>query len=87
MDTRTFPFNLRVSKQTVSIIGFVCIALLLVGGSFYVGYARGAAHPQTILVKGLTNVGDPDVTADFSVFWQAWDLLKTTHLKGGEVKD
>lgn len=63
------------------------VVLVLVGGAFSVGYERGRAFPKTIIVKGITNVGDKDATADFGLFWEVWDKLKTTHLHGGEAKD
>jgi carboxyl-terminal processing protease len=54
---------------------------------FAAGYRIGVNHPQTILVKGLTNVGDPEATADFGLFWEVWHKLKTEHIHGAEVKD
>ena len=80
-------FRERISRRVLFNLGIIILALFLIGGGFYVGYTRGAANPKTIVVKGLTNIGDEDVTADFGLFWEAWDLLKTKHISGDEAKD
>jgi carboxyl-terminal processing protease len=80
-------FKHHISKNTAVIIGFLVGAVILAGGGFYAGYARGTEYPKTILVKGITNIGDEDVTADFGLFWEAWDLLKTTHISGNQIAD
>lgn len=61
--------------------------LVLAGGVFYGGYALGIKHPGTILVKGITNIDDPDATADFSVFWEARNKLREHHVDGAKLTD
>lgn len=72
-------------------IGFTVAAsfgsVLLVGGVFVAGYAIGVRNPSEVIVKGITNMGDPDVAADFSVFWEAWKKLQEFHVDGGKVAD
>lgn len=64
------------------------VALGALGSAGFYGYTLGTAHPQTISIKGVTNIeNDSKVSADFGTFWQAWNLLKTEHLRGAELKD
>ncbi len=63
------------------------IAIVLVGGAYGVGYSRGRAFPETIIVKGITNIGDKDATADFGLFWDALRTLKEKYLHAPDVKD
>ena len=56
-------------------------------GSFYLGYINGVNQPKEIIVRGITNVGDEDVTADFGIFWQALNKIKSEHVDGEKVAD
>ncbi len=60
---------------------------MLVGSSFLVGYRSGQRDPKIITVKNITNIDDPDVKADFGIFWQVWEKLKEQHIDGGTAKD
>lgn len=60
---------------------------IVLGGMFYGGYVLGTSHPGTLLVKGITNIGDPDATADFSVFWEARNKLREHHVDGEKLTD
>jgi len=74
--------------KTLAIVVFLLVTIAaLAGASFYSGYKLGVKHPEEVVVKGITNISDPDVTADFSVFWQTWKILKNEQLRGGEAKD
>jgi len=74
MDKKLFPLILLA-------------AAIISGGAYYIGYHRGILVPQEVLVKGVTNIGDENVAVDFSVFWQAWDKVKTEYANGAEIKD
>ena len=83
MDILHKPFLKRIAGAVGIGIGVFVIG----SGAYYAGYARGTAQPETITVKGVTNIDDPDVTADFSLFWEAWDKLKQHHLRSSKVED
>lgn len=72
-------------------IGFAAaasfVSVLVLGGVFVAGYAIGIRNPSEVIVKGITNIDDPDATADFSVFWEAWKKLEEYHVDGGKVPD
>ncbi|MEK7191979.1 MAG: S41 family peptidase [Patescibacteria group bacterium] len=74
-------------KSTLFTVAVSVVAAIALGGMFYLGFAAGARNPKVITVKGITNIGDEDVTADFGVFWQVWDYIKKEHVNGTEAKD
>lgn len=80
-------FSREFLRRATPILIAICAIVILSGGSYYIGYAQGRQKPETILVKGITNIGDDDVTADFSVFWEAMAKLKAFHIKGNDVAD
>ncbi len=67
----------------------VFIAVTILGISvFYLGYAAGSAHPKVVTVENISNTATKDgLSVNFGTFWEAWDMLKNEHLKGGQVKD
>lgn len=69
------------------ILPIALTVIVVAGGAFYTGYQRGIENPKEIIVKGITNVGDDKATADFGIFWQALDKIKSEHFNGEEVKD
>ncbi len=66
----------------------VVILLIAFGSIGYIGYAWGTANPETVVIKGVTNIeNESGITANFSTFWQAWKLIKQEYLKGEAVKE
>lgn len=74
-------------KQTLLLVSAITATVLVVGGSLYVGYRLGQRDPHVITVKNITNVDDPEVKADFGLFWQVWEKLKEFHIDGAGVAD
>lgn len=75
-----------VRSVTTILVGIIVVAVFL-GGTFTAGYELGRSRPKNIIVKGITNVGDKDATANFGLFWEVWDKLKSEHLYGAEAED
>ena len=71
----------------MSIFGASLLAIAVVGSTFLVGYRSGQHDPKVITVKNITNVDDPDIKADFGIFWQVWEKLKEQHIDGATAKD
>lgn len=62
--------------------------IVLFGGGYFFGFVVGQETPKTIMVQGVSNLqGDASQAIDFSVFWQAWDILGREHLKHAEAND
>ncbi len=78
-------------------VGAVLAGVVVIASVFSAGFSIGQAQTKNINIVGLENGTTPaGVSADFSVFWQAWDLLKSrqlhskdtssTELVGGAIK-
>ncbi len=85
-------------NKILIISGIVLASLVLIGSGFYSGYTYGVDVPKNIVIKGISNIesgipakgeasSEPKQDTDFSIFWQAWDLLKSNHIKGADLKD
>ncbi len=75
-------------KRSLVIVGIVLSVCILIGGGFYFGYSYGTSTPKNIVIKGVSNIEQGIKSdSDFSIFWQAWDLLKSNHIRGAELKD
>lgn len=77
---------MKVKKSLLLTIVLISAAGAI-GGVFYLGYSAGTRNPQNIVVRGVANIGDPDVTADFGLFWQVWKLLKEEYVRPDDLKD
>ncbi len=76
--------SMELKKLVPLVVGIAAIA----GGLFYSGYYIGSRQPVNILIQGVADINNPkEVTADFSVFWQAWDKIKKEHIEGDKAKD
>jgi carboxyl-terminal processing protease len=78
---------MRLKKVISDILPLLITAVVVAGGAYYIGYEKGAENPQNIIVKGITNIEDDDVSADFGVFWQAWHIIKEEHIDGADSDD
>lgn len=79
--------NKFINQKNFSWIIAGLLVIALVGSAYYVGYGAGVKNPKEIVVKGFTNIGDDDVTADFGIFWEALQALKERHFEGNELND
>lgn len=64
-------------------VGAAVLALLLVGGGAFYGGVRYGAAEKSIKITESRELID----ADFSLFWEGVDLLKSRYVGIGEVKD
>ncbi len=79
-----------MSKKKIIVLSVIlAIAVAVATGSgFYAGFKTGEKYPQTLIIKGVTNLGpDEEIAIDFSPFWEAWQKLKDKHIKGAEMKN
>lgn len=76
-------------RKLTALIAVVLIISLSSSGSYYLGVQKGLQNTKNILIEGLSGSETPEgtTTADFSVFWQAWDKLKKEHINGKETSD
>ncbi len=71
----------------ITLLGALFISSAVVGG-YYWGFERGYAQTKNINITGIENGATPkNVTADFTQFWNVWNLLKTTDVYSKSVSD
>lgn len=76
------------SKEIKFIAVSAIVAILISASSYYAGFQSGTLQPKNIIIKHVSNAENPDdVSADFSVFWEAWDKLKSEYINASEVSD
>lgn len=60
----------------------IALGLMLVASGYWIGWDVGQKNPKNITVTGATNLmPDASTTADFSVFWQAWQDINDNYLR------
>ena len=77
-----------MKKEPIKILAAIVVLTAALGGSYYVGFQDGLDQTKNITIEHLTGTDTPEeVKTDFNLFWEAWDKLKTEHIKGEEITD
>ncbi|HOF50648.1 MAG TPA: S41 family peptidase [Candidatus Colwellbacteria bacterium] len=79
----------QLPKKKILIVAVIAFSLAVsTAGSFYVGYRKGLEETKIIEIKGVADINpNEEVSADFGVFWQAWDKIKSKYVKAKDIKD
>lgn len=70
----------------------IATTAVLIGGSFYFGFQRGFEkgfeNPKTVIIRGVSNLeeGQPK-DVDFSIFWNAWQIVKNKYVGTEKLKN
>ena len=74
-------------KIILAVLIFLAVAGASTGG-YYLGYQTGLDETRNITIEGLTGAETPEgISADFGIFWEAWDTIKKAYIRGGELDD
>jgi len=74
-------------KLIITLIAALFVSSTIVGG-YYWGFSKGYSETKNINITGIKNGATPgNVTADFSLFWRVWNLLKGSQLDAKNVSD
>jgi carboxyl-terminal processing protease len=80
-------YNLWWGETIIVVIAAVCVGGAVFGGYAW-GFNKGYSETKNINITGINDGATPsEVTADFSLFWQEWNLLKNTQLDAKSVSD
>lgn len=80
--------QMQTKKRILISLIFVLILSSASYGAFYLGYKRGFSETKIIEIRGVADINPNEkITADFGVFWQAWDKIKNLHIKKSEIND
>jgi carboxyl-terminal processing protease len=75
-------------RKVLDIVIVAVVAVLLLGSGVWLGWTAGRKVPETIQVQGVANINGASTTdADFSTFWQAWQLINDNYLRNPSTTD
>lgn len=75
-------------KEPIKFIVIAVVAAVLISGAYYLGFQEGLDETKNIVVENVIDIDTPDeVVADFNLFWEVWEKLKTEHIEGGEIDE
>lgn len=78
----------NVTKWLIMAGIMITIVVLTGGASFYYGYQAGTEEPNITLIRGVANLDEGKETdADFSLFWDAWSVLRDKYVDSDKVTD
>ncbi|MBU6500968.1 MAG: S41 family peptidase [Patescibacteria group bacterium] len=75
-----------IRKRILTAVLAVVVVAASMGASFYFGFSEGKKVPNTILVKGVSNInqGQP-ADVNFNTFWQAWQIINDSYLRNAST--
>ena len=77
-----------MSKEPLKYLALVVVIVIAAGGAYYMGLQKGLDETKNIVIENITNIDSPDeTTADFGLFWEAWNKLKEEHINAGDIDD
>jgi len=75
-------------KKIIRVAAFALAAVAFAGAVFYGGYKVGYSKTKLIKIEGVADINPgSEVSADFSVFWQAWSKIKEQYLRTGQLSE
>ena len=83
------PLFLKENSRNITLaaISFIIIVAILIG-VYNFGFDRGSAQSQKIYLDGLTGTqNNADQEANFSSFWDAWQLIKEKYVSKEKTDD
>ncbi|MDD5098734.1 MAG: S41 family peptidase [Candidatus Colwellbacteria bacterium] len=87
MNIKSVLEKLKNNKLFLAIGVLICV-LIASGAIFYGGYLIGQKETKEIKIVGVADITPgSEVSADFSIFWQAWDKIKREYLRSGGVSE
>jgi carboxyl-terminal processing protease len=77
-----------LKNKNVKRLFFIFLFTLSIATSFSLGYEEGRKKPQTYIISGIKNLEEnkPE-DVDFSLFWEAWRVLKEKHINAPKINN
>ncbi len=75
-----------MKKRILTVVLVIITVAALLTSGFMLGYKQGKKFPETIVVKGASdlNGGQPG-DVDFGIFWQAWQTINDYYLNSSST--
>ncbi len=73
-------------NKFVNAAAFVIFFAVILGSVYGIGYERGTKNPNVTIIKGVNNIDNgKEDGADFSLFWNAWNILKGKFVDSNKI--
>jgi carboxyl-terminal processing protease len=70
-----------IKRKVLEILAIVVLGVVIFGSGGAIGWTLGRNYPKNVVVTGVTNINsNASTTADFSIFWQAWQDIQSESL-------
>ena len=80
-------FEWLKKRQIISAL-LVLFIISLAGASYYAGYQNGVKNPKVEIIKGVVDLnGGQEEGVDFSLFWDAWKILKEKYIDSDQISN
>lgn len=77
-----------IGKKVKNFSTLILTIVLVFAVAFFIGFGYGLSQTRNIIISGLNNAETPNgLTADFSVFWEAWDKLKSEQINAKKISN
>lgn len=74
-------------KKAIFIFLIFAAGIFFAAAAFWTGVQVGKQNPEMIAIRDAYDMRlSSDQRADFSTFWQAWDVINSTYLRNKDVK-
>ena len=75
----------KKTKDVLFFLLFTVVAMSALGIVYVKGFEKGLSSTRNVVVHGVTEEGE--VPADFAIFWDSWNLLKSKFVDSGMVSN
>ena len=73
-------------NKFVNAAAFVIFFAVILGGTYGIGYERGAQNPKVTIIKGVNNIDNgKEDGVNFNLFWNAWNILKSKFVDSNKI--
>ncbi len=81
----------KPARKILEVVIAAALGVILLGSGFWLGWNAAGAAPEGITTIGLSNMQAPSSTgvsnADFSTFWDAWQIINNDYLRNPSTTD
>lgn len=75
------------SRRVVVVLFVAVIFIAASVSSFYFGVKQGERNPKILLIRGVSDIESREENVDFSLFWDAWEMLKEKYVGAADLSN
>lgn len=75
-------------RKLYRVVSLAVLFAILISGAYYLGYKKGLSSSQPLVIPGVSNLNQGQtVNTDFSLFWDAWGLIKDKYVDANSLSN